>query len=102
MGENGEGEWGAFSVEEAEMNMELLGMKTAVNGGDAGDEEDEALQVEELERMMGKLQAIKGMSISSPPPSLSTDVAPDTSSSMPEAERKRFAAKAVAEVMKTL
>lgn len=100
--EDSEGEWGAFSVEEAEMNMELLGMKTAVNGGDAGDEEDEALQVEELERMMGKLQAIKGMSISSPPPSLSTDVAPDTSSSMPEAERKRFAAKAVAEVMKTL
>ncbi|TID18873.1 hypothetical protein E6O75_ATG05994 [Venturia nashicola] len=85
MSEDGVGEWGAFSAEEAEMNMELLGMKTAVNGGDAGEEEDEATQVEELERMMGKLQAIK-----------------DTSSSMPEAERKKFAAKAVAEVMKTL
>ncbi|QDS77449.1 hypothetical protein FKW77_006857 [Venturia effusa] len=84
-GDNDESEWGAFSVEEAEMNMELLGMKTAVNGGNVGEEEDEALQVEELERMMGKLQAIR-----------------DTSSSMPEAERKRFAAKAVAEVMKTL
>jgi hypothetical protein len=60
IGEVGNGEWGAFSMEEAEMNMELLGMKTAVNGGSATDEEDEAVQVEELERMMGKLQAIKG------------------------------------------
>lgn len=60
MGEDGNGEWGAFSMEEAEMNMELLGMKTAVNGGSATDEDGEAVQVEELERMMGKLQAIKG------------------------------------------
>lgn len=102
MDESGEGEWGAFSVEEAEMNRELLGMKTAVNGGDAGDEEDEALQVEELERMMGKLQAIKGMDRLPHPSVLLTDLASDTSSSMPEAERKRFAAKAVAEVMKTI
>jgi hypothetical protein len=63
VGEDGSGEWGAFSVEEAEMNMELLGMKTAVNGGSATEREDEETQVEELERMMGKLQAIKGTTI---------------------------------------
>jgi hypothetical protein len=64
LGEDGNGEWGAFSMEEAEMNMELLGMKTAVNGGSAANEDDEAVQVEELERMMSKLQAIKGTILS--------------------------------------
>jgi hypothetical protein len=48
-----------FTAEEAEMNMELMGLKTALIGGDGADEET---QVEELERMMLKLQAIKGIS----------------------------------------
>lgn len=52
-------ELGVFAAEEAEMSMELMGMKSAVHG--AGSDEDEAAQVEELERMMLKLQAIKGM-----------------------------------------
>jgi len=85
LGNEGSDDWSAFHFEEAEMNMELLGMKTAVNGGNTGDEDDEAAQVEELSRMMVKLQAIK-----------------DTSSAMPEEERKKFAAKAVNEVMKSM
>lgn len=64
-GEDGD-EWGGFSVEEAQMNMELFSMKNAITGGAEQDEEDEALQVEELGRMMGKLQAIKGTTLSTP------------------------------------
>lgn len=48
------------------MGRELMGLKTAINGGDSVSdfvgENDEALQVEEMERMMSKLQFIKGMS----------------------------------------
>ena len=51
-----------FAAEEAEMNVELMNMKTAVNDGNEADEANEALQVEELERMMGRLQAVKGKS----------------------------------------
>ena len=47
----------SFAAEEVEINLEWLGVKTAVNGGDG----DEAEGVEELERMMRKLQAIKGI-----------------------------------------
>ncbi len=56
----------SFAAEEAEMGMEFMGLKTAVNGGDnatdSADEDDEALQVEQMERMMLKLQFIKGTS----------------------------------------
>lgn len=60
------------------------------DGGKLGAEEDgigeeENLQVEELESMMLKMQAIK-----------------DMGADMPEMERKRFAAKAVRDVMKKL
>jgi len=52
---------------------------------DDGIGEEEDLQVEELESMMLKMQAIK-----------------DMGADMPETERKRFAAKAVRDVMKKL
>jgi len=56
--EDGGDEFGeSFAAEEAEINLEWLGVKTAVNGGD----DNEAEGVEELERMMRKLQAIKGI-----------------------------------------
>ncbi|KAK7519376.1 uncharacterized protein IWZ02DRAFT_470128 [Phyllosticta citriasiana] len=93
-GEDGddEGDWHtSFAAEEeAEMGFELAGMKAAIGGGadDAGDDEDDdadqAAQVEELERMMSKLKAIK-----------------DTAAGMPEEQRKRFAAKAVNDLMKS-
>ena len=59
-----------------------MGLNMAVNGGEGADEgEDEG--VEELESMMLKMQAIK-----------------DMGADMPEAERRKFAAKAVRDVMK--
>jgi hypothetical protein len=63
--------FGGFAAEEAEMNMELFGMKGALHGfGDEDEEqptaEDEAKEVEELEVMMRKMIAIKGPSL---PPS---------------------------------
>ncbi|KAF2087987.1 hypothetical protein K490DRAFT_65267 [Saccharata proteae CBS 121410] len=81
-----------FAAEEAEMGIEMMGLKTAINGGDDAkdalgqdEEADEAAQVEELERTMSKMHAIK-----------------DMGESMPEEQRKRFAAKAVNDLMKTL
>jgi len=60
-GENEEGFATSFAAEEAEMNMELFGMKGALHGGDDGDEETGDREVEELEVMMRKMYAIKGM-----------------------------------------
>lgn len=60
--------FGGFAVEEAEMNMELFGMKSALHGLDDEDldeEQDEAKDVEELEVLMRKAMAIKGTSLSS-------------------------------------
>ena len=47
-----------FAAEEAEMSIELFSMKGAIHGEE---EDDEALQVEELEQMMQRMQTIKGM-----------------------------------------
>jgi hypothetical protein len=60
--------FGGFAAEEAEMNMELFGMKGALHGFDDDEEggeqsaETEAKEVEELEAMMRKMIAIKGTS----------------------------------------
>ncbi|GME28164.1 hypothetical protein GTA08_BOTSDO04110 [Neofusicoccum parvum] len=79
-----DGDWGkTFAAEEAEMGVELMGLKTELNGGEE-DEEDEAAQVEELERMMSKLSGIR-----------------DMAAGMPEEQRKKFAAKAVNDLMKS-
>ena len=51
--------WEGLAGEQAEMNVELLGMKTALNGQEFS-ERDEEEQVEELGRMMSRLMAIKG------------------------------------------
>ena len=48
----------SFAAEEAEINLELLGVKTAFSRGNDNEEEG----VEEFERMVRKLQAIKGTS----------------------------------------
>lgn len=61
-----EGFESTFAAEEAEMGMEFMGMKTAVNGGNdvrgahGGEDDDESDQVEGLERMMHQVQAIRG------------------------------------------
>ena len=59
--EDVEGFEGSFAAEEAEMNMELFGMKDALHGED-GEGELGDKDVEELEIMMRKMVAIKGMS----------------------------------------
>ncbi|KAI9718395.1 MAG: hypothetical protein M1812_004116 [Candelaria pacifica] len=81
-----------FGAEAAELEREMFGMKTAIqrgsgeDGGSAGDEDggDEEFEVEQLEAMMLKMNAVR-----------------DMSAGMPEGERKRFAAKAVNDIMKT-
>lgn len=49
-----------FAAEQAEINLEWLGVKSVIGGTEEMGEENEKEQVEELERMMKKLQAIKG------------------------------------------
>ncbi|KAF2429728.1 hypothetical protein EJ08DRAFT_266147 [Tothia fuscella] len=86
--EDGEEDWGAFAGVERDMGMDLLGLKAAMRdiGEDGGNgEEDEEAQVEQLERMMVKVMAIK-----------------DTSSTLPLEQKKKFAAKAVNDIMKGL
>jgi len=88
LGDDEDGQDLSFDAEEAEMGFELLGLKNAIASAEADRDtgiDDQETQVEELGRMMAKLQAIK-----------------DTSSAMPEVERKRFASKAVSDLMKTL
>lgn len=73
-----------FGAEAGQMEKEMMGLKMTVRGeeksGEGGDE-----GVEQLENMMLKVQAIKNMA-----------------ADMPQAERRRFAAKAVKHVIKTL
>lgn len=80
---------GGFGREEAEMTAELFGMKAALNGEDdfepdTGAPTQQASQVDDLERMMGKLLAVK-----------------EQSAELPEAQRKRMAAQAVRDLMKS-
>lgn len=85
-GEDEDGFENSFAAEEAEMNMELFGMKDALAGYDGDEErETEEKDVEDLEVMMRKMAAIKEMG-----------------EGMGEAERKHFAAKAVNDLLKDL
>lgn len=59
-----DGETLGFGLERAEMERDFAGLKLAMAGGeDDPGGEGEAEQVEELERMMLRLQAVKGMSL---------------------------------------
>ena len=75
-----------FGAEAAEVEREMVGLKMAVHREDGEDEEEGGDEgVEELENMMLKMQAIK-----------------DMGADMPEGERRKFAARAVRDVMKTM
>ena len=87
--DNDEGDIRGFARDEAEMTAELFGMKAALNGNDLEPEADdlpppasEETQVEDLDRLMGRLLAVK-----------------EQSADLPESERKRLAAKAVRELL---
>ncbi|KAG0648660.1 Small nuclear ribonucleoprotein Sm D3 [Hyphodiscus hymeniophilus] len=78
-----------FGIDAEEMEMEMAGMKRAIYGGGLDLEEDENDddqddEVEKLQTMMLKMQAV------------------DMGADLPESERKKLAAKAVGEIMKTL
>ena len=97
-----EGFDGTFAAEEAEMNMELFGMKDALHGEDREGELNDNV-VQELEVMMKKMVAIKGTYTK--PCMLVGKVGltcAEMGEGMDEAERKRFAAKAVNDLMKDL
>jgi len=61
--EGGEGSIG-FSKEAAEMEMEMFGMKQAIYGGsndeEIGEDEGQDEDVEQLQAMMLKMQAVRG------------------------------------------
>jgi hypothetical protein len=59
-----DGEWGDFAREEEEMGVELLGLKSAIHAAEGEEDEDEAVLVEEMGKLMGRLQAIKGITSS--------------------------------------
>lgn len=80
-----------FGREEAEMTAELFGLKASLLGdeeededgyGDALGEKEQKNQVDDLDKMMSKLMAVR-----------------EQSADLPEAQRKRMAAKAVRELM---
>ncbi|KAG9756105.1 hypothetical protein KCU73_g5080, partial [Aureobasidium melanogenum] len=76
---------GDMDDEQAQMNAELWGMKASLLDPDNDDDEDEgsALQIEGMEQMMSQLMAIR-----------------EHTAGMPENERKRYAARAVDDLMK--
>ena len=71
-----------FGAEAAELKREMTSLQIAVKGAKRDDGADE--EVEELENMMLRIQAIK-----------------DMGADMPESERRKFAAKAVSDVVRS-
>ncbi|KAF2838025.1 hypothetical protein M501DRAFT_906479, partial [Patellaria atrata CBS 101060] len=74
-----------FPAAEADMKSSLLGTIRAEASDTGGIEENEAHQVENLERMMQQLQAIR-----------------EKGADLPELQRKKYAAKAVSNLMKSM
>jgi hypothetical protein len=69
------------------MSLELLGLKEAVASGGscANDPGEEERKVDEMEKMMAQILAIR-----------------DTGSAMPDEERKKFARRAVNDLLRSL
>ncbi|KAL4735215.1 alpha and gamma adaptin binding protein p34-domain-containing protein [Aspergillus similis] len=79
-----------FKNEVDELQREMVGLRFAIGRGgdgnvDEDDEGDEELRVDAVEALLTRMRAIK-----------------DMSAELPEKERKRFAAKAVADIMKEI
>ena len=120
--DDGDGE-GGFEAEAKEVEREMLEMRRAIyesgeggedDGGEGAEEEEEEEevgednQVEELESMMLKMQAIRGMCsslyivFSGGYGTILTYGIADMGADMPSSERKKFAATAVRDIMKSL
>ncbi|KAL4817620.1 alpha and gamma adaptin binding protein p34-domain-containing protein [Aspergillus spinulosporus] len=83
-------ETNGFKNEVDELQREMVGLRFAIGRGgdgnvDEDDEGDEELRVDAVEALLTRMRAIK-----------------DMSAELPEKERKRFAAKAVADIMKEI
>ncbi|PWY70538.1 hypothetical protein BO83DRAFT_399697 [Aspergillus eucalypticola CBS 122712] len=86
-----------FDLEVDELQREMVGLRMAIERGggdgfdDDDDEEDEELRVDAVEALLLRMRAIKG-----------SDDSFYISDELPEAERKRFAAKAVRDIMREM
>ncbi|KAL2861370.1 alpha and gamma adaptin binding protein p34-domain-containing protein [Aspergillus pseudodeflectus] len=77
-----------FNLEVNELEREMVGLKFAIGRGGEGDEDDEGdeeLRVDAVEALLMRMRAIK-----------------DMSDELPAEDRKRFAAKAVRDIMKEI
>ena len=74
-----------FDAETAQMEREMVGLKMALHEEDESGAAGGAEDVEEMESMMVKVRAIK-----------------DMAGDMPETQRRRFAKKAIGNVLETL
>ncbi|KAK6832271.1 hypothetical protein RU639_004105 [Aspergillus parasiticus] len=77
-----------FDLEVNELEREMVGLRFAIENGDddlGGIDGDDEMKVESMEALMLRMKAIK-----------------DMSDELPESERKRFAAKAVRDIMMEL
>jgi hypothetical protein len=117
---------GGFKFEVDELEREMMGLRFAIqNGGDDGhdendndndQEQDAELKVEELEALMMRMHAIKGMlffNFSTRQIAKSFQLAElcahgsfsystDMSTDLPESQRKAFASKAIRDLMREL
>lgn len=93
---------GGMDEEQAQMNAELWGLKASLLDPDnEGDEaEGSALEIEGMEQMMSQLMAIKGMIRKHYAAVDLANKITETTAGMPEHERKRYAARAVDDLMK--
>ncbi|KAL2870846.1 adaptin-binding domain-containing protein [Aspergillus lucknowensis] len=78
---------GGLDTEVNELEREMVGLKLAIGrpGDDDDDEGDEEIRVDAVEALLLRMRAIK-----------------DMSDELPEQDRKRFAAKAIRDIMKEL
>lgn len=98
-----------FGIGKEEMKEEMMGMKRAIYGQGFGMEDEDAdpeqdEEVEKLQEMMLKMQAARGKFIHPDNDDSNSEltVRIDMGADLPEPERKRLAAKAVSQIMKTL
>ncbi|KAL2821876.1 hypothetical protein BJX63DRAFT_172666 [Aspergillus granulosus] len=99
-----------FNLEANELEREMVGLKLAIGRGGEGDDDDdegdEELRVDAVEALLTRMRAIKGNTS----PSLLERSGivdcvltnPDMSDELPAQDRKRFAAKAVRDIMKDI
>ena len=97
-----------FGIDPAELEADMAGMKQAIYEGGAPsddeieDEETGDKEIQQLQAMMLKMQAVRGKSLEKMVRKRFGLTEVDLGADLPEAERKRLAAKTVKDIMKTL